>query len=318
MKKLVLSATTALTSMLPLRLRHLMVKSLLEDPVLVRDYGYMYVSGLSRKLNIVQLSAHGQYGTMVSSSNDLSILRKYAETGRWAPDLSERLKRFFAGSGGTYLDIGANIGMTTIPILQHNARLKCYAFEPEPTNYRNLVRNIGENCPGSNVITYQLALHEREEVLPFEIADGNLGDHRLHVETGLPSRQFEVGRKIIEVPCVRLDDLNLEMSGPVFAKIDTQGAEPFVFAGGRNTLGKADVISVEWSPYHMARLGSDPNVILHFLDEHFRFGTIEKTDEKAGEPGESGTIQHITKRLRGTVSKWRDDPFSYVDVIATR
>ncbi|SIT42968.1 Methyltransferase FkbM family [Paraburkholderia ribeironis] len=296
----------------------MIAKSLLEDRVLVRECGYLYLSSLARKLNVVQLSASGQYGTMTSSSNDLNILKKYAETGRWAPELTKRLKLFFADSGGTYLDIGANIGMTTIPIAQHNEHVKCYAFEPEPVNYRNLVRNIAENCPASNVETYKLALHEREDMLPFEIADGNLGDHRLHIETDLPAKQDEVGRKIIEVRCARLDDLPIELTGPVFVKIDTQGAEPFVFAGGRRTLARADAILVEWSPYHMARLGGDPNLVLRFLEEHFNHGQIEQTDAKAGQQGESGPMTEIATHLQSTITKWRDDPFSYVDVVATR
>ena len=318
MKKLILSATGAVTSMLPLRLRHVMAKSLLEDSSLAREYGYLYLSSLSRKLNVVRLSAAGQYGTMVSSSNDLSILRKYAETGRWAPELAEKLKKFFAESGGTYLDIGANIGMTTIPIAQYNQRVKCYAFEPEPVNYRNLQRNIAENCPSSNIETFQLALHEREEVLPFEIADGNLGDHRLHFETSLPAKQNEMGRKIIEVRCVRLDDLPIELAGPIFAKIDTQGAEPYVFAGGSKTLAKADAILVEWSPYHMARLGGDPNVVLQFLEAHFSYGRIEETDAKAGKQGVTEPMATITSRLRMTIGQWRDNPLNYVDIYATR
>ncbi|CAB3741196.1 hypothetical protein LMG27174_06732 [Paraburkholderia rhynchosiae] len=295
-----------------------MVKSLLEDSALVKEYGYIYISSLSRKLNVVQISAMGQYGTMVSSSNDLSVLKTYAQTGRWAPELSERLKAFFPGSGGTYLDIGANIGMTTIPIAQHNDRVKCYAFEPEPVNYRNLLRNIAENCPSCNIETYQLALHEREGVLPFEIADGNLGDHRLHVETNLPAKQNEANREIIEVRCVRLDDLPIQLTGPVFAKIDTQGAEPYVFAGGRKTLAKADAILVEWSPYHMARLGGDPNVVLRFLEDHFSHGQIEETDANAGKQGESGPMKAITTRLQSTITKWRDNPFNYVDIVATK
>ena len=286
--------------------------------MLASEYGFLYLSGLARKLNVVQLSASGQYGVMSSSSNDSIILKKYAQTGYWAPELSERLKAFFPISGGTYLDIGANIGMTTIPIAQHNANVRCHAFEPEPINYRNLVRNVAENCRSSNVATHQLALHEREGVLPFEIASGNLGDHRLHIETDLPAKQDEVGRKIIEVRCVRLDDLSIELDGPVFAKIDTQGAEPFVFAGGTHTLARADAIQVEWSPYHMARLGGDPNVVLRFMEDHFSHGQIEQTDAKAGQQGQSGPIKEITHCLRNTIAEWRDDPFSYVDLVATR
>uniref|UniRef100_E1T8I1 Methyltransferase FkbM family n=1 Tax=Burkholderia sp. (strain CCGE1003) TaxID=640512 RepID=E1T8I1_BURSG len=318
MKKLILHATGAVTSMLPLRLRHVMAKSLLEDSALAREYGYLYLSSLSRKLNVVRLSADGQYGTMVSSSNDLSILRKYAETGRWAPELADKLTKFFGDSGGTYLDIGANIGMTTIPIAQHNERVKCYAFEPEPVNYRNLLRNITENCQSGNIETFQLALHEREEVLPFEIADGNLGDHRLHIETRLPAKQNETGRQIIEVRCMRLDDVPMQLTGPVFVKIDTQGAEPYVIAGGRNTLARADAILIEWSPYHMARLGGDPNIVLQFLEAHFTHGRIEETDAKAGRQGVTESITEVTARLRGTITQWRDNPQNYVDIFATR
>jgi hypothetical protein len=161
-------------------------------------------------------------------------------------------------------------------------------------------------------------LHEREEVLPFEIADGNLGDHRLHIETDLPAKQNEVGRKIIEVRCARLDDLPIQLSGPVFAKVDTQGAEPYVFAGGSKTLAKADAILVEWSPYHMARLGGDPNVVLQFLEEHFPYGKVEETDAKAGKPAETEPMRTIAARLRSTITEWRDDPLNYVDIFATK
>lgn len=101
------------------------------------------------------------------------------------------------------------------------------------------------NCPTSNIETFQLALHEREEVLPFEIADGNLGDRRLHIELNLPAKENEVARKITEVRCARLDGLPIQLAGPVFAKVDTEDAEPYVFAGGSKPLAKVDAILVE-------------------------------------------------------------------------
>jgi FkbM family methyltransferase len=317
MKRLIFAAAGVVTSALPLRVRHVLAKSLLNNPSLVSEHGYAYLCGLARQLNIAQISATGQYGTMISCSNDMSILKAYAETGRWAPELLERVKLFFPDSGGTYLDIGANIGMTVVPILEHNSAVKCYAFEPEPANYRNLLLNIYANCPSSDVHVYPLALHEREGMLPFQIADGNLGAHRLHVETDLPTTLEEGSRRVVEVRCVRLDDLALELRPPVFVKIDTEGAEPFVVAGGMQTLARADAITLEWSPYNMARLGADPTVVLNFLERHFEYGQIEQTDAKAGQPGESGLMRDITARLADTITEWRNRPF-YVDVVATR
>jgi hypothetical protein len=53
------------------------------------------------------------------------------------------------------------------------------------------------------------------------------------------------------------------------AKIDTQGAEPFVIEGGQQTLSQASIIVLEFSPYHITRLGSDPQILFDFFS-HFR------------------------------------------------
>ena len=133
-------------------------------------------------------------------------------------------------------------------------------------------------APNANVKSHQLALFDRKAKLPFEIAEENLGDHRIHIETGLVAKQGEIGRKVIDVCAVPLDDLHLRIKGPLLIKIDTQGAEPFVFSGGKATLSKADLIVVEWSPYHMARVGGDPMVVINFLQREFSFVKIIATD----------------------------------------
>ena len=46
---------------------------------------------------------------------------------------------------GTYLDIGANIGLTTIPIAR-NHRVRCHSFEPDPGLFVHLLENIHRNC----------------------------------------------------------------------------------------------------------------------------------------------------------------------------
>ncbi|MFB9268764.1 FkbM family methyltransferase [Bradyrhizobium erythrophlei] len=294
----------------------MIVKSLLARSDLVETYGFLYVSSLSKPLNIVGLSARGKYGMVSSAPNDLSIFRSYAQSGVWAADLNERLRKFFEGGIGTYLDIGANIGLTVIPIARQCAGVRCFAFEPEPTNYKNLVRNIRENDVVEVVRTHQYALHEVKAVLPFQISDDNLGDHRLHASHDLQDKSGERSRLVIEVPCVRLDDIEVPDARPMFVKIDTQGAEPFVIAGGSATLAKADAIFVEWSPYHMARLKSDPNVVLNFLSAEFRRGELSQADESVALKCEVAPIAEIVDTLRATISAWRDDPSSYLDIVA--
>lgn len=318
MKKLAFATAKAVGNILPTTLQHIMIKGFLGNKRMVDRYGFTYLSLLSDEFNIVALSASGEYGTMSSAPRDVTIFKHYAENGVWASSVNRRLKEFFKSGHGTYLDIGANIGMTVVPLARDAPSVRCHAFEPEPVNYQNLVRNIHENCQGSEIASYQLALHDRDTVLPFSIASDNLGDHRLYVATDLSSKQGEAGRKIIDVPCKRLDDLAIDVQGPTFVKVDTQGAEPHVVTGGAATLAKADTILMEWSPYHMARLKSDPNIVLDFLERSFKFGTIEKTDGELDAAMQRSPMKAVSDRLRGTIEAWRDDPFSYVDIIAEK
>jgi hypothetical protein len=72
------------------------------------------------------------------------LIAEYARTGTFAPAVTEALQSFFAPAGGTYLDIGANIGLMTVPFAC-DKRVHCSAFEPEPVNFdfprRNVVRS---------------------------------------------------------------------------------------------------------------------------------------------------------------------------------
>jgi tRNA1(Val) A37 N6-methylase TrmN6 len=43
------------------------------------------------------------------------------------------------------LDIGANIGLTSVLMAHYCPNGKVYAFEPGPLNYKNLSRNIVDN-----------------------------------------------------------------------------------------------------------------------------------------------------------------------------
>jgi hypothetical protein len=50
---------------------------------------------------------------------------------------------------------------------------------------------------------------------------------------------------------------------PIIVKIDTQGAEPFVWRGGQSLITAADVILTELDPHMIADMGNDP---LEFFD----------------------------------------------------
>jgi hypothetical protein len=85
------------------------------------------------------------------------------------------------------------------------------------------------------------------------------------------------------VNAVRLDDYP-PAAMPFAVKIDCQGAEPAIFAGGNNTLAKADLIVCEFWPWGMHRMGLSAEPILDFVVGNFPFAQVLHHDQSPGVP----------------------------------
>jgi FkbM family methyltransferase len=257
---------------LPLRARRI----ILDD--LARNIGDFKAAGnIAKRVGLTGFIAEGDAGAIRGALDDDAALAKYARDGVWSPRESSLFKTLFAEHGGTYLDIGANIGLTVIPIAQ-NPQVACYAFEPEPTNFHYLSENVFLNCRAGNVTLLNLALFDRNATLPFEIAERHSGDHRISL-IDVEGELNEQGREKISIAAKRLDDVMTDITRPLAAKIDVQGAEPFVLAGGRDTLSQASLLSLEFWPYSMRRMGGDISAVIAFLTGHFQEGSISPGDQ---------------------------------------
>jgi FkbM family methyltransferase len=309
------AAIRILGPLIPDRVWRSMLKAMLENDRILERHGHRYLSQIAGKLNINRVSARGDYGTFSSAPNDEMILRTYAKSGKWAATTNNALTSFFRDGTGTYIDIGANIGLTVIP-LAAVSKVRCYAFEPEPTNFENLKINIAENCPDKKVGAFQLALFDRKSSITFELSPNNLGDHRIRLNGASAGYLHEEKRRVIEVPCVRLDDLDLQIEPPLFVKIDTQGAEPFVVEGGKKILAKADTLLLEWSPYLMKRMGGDALAVIDFLKTNFSSGAIQHEPEAPRGRADFQNIDLICEALRESLVGWPES--KYADVIVRR
>ncbi|MBL6613485.1 MAG: FkbM family methyltransferase [Reyranella sp.] len=287
---------------LPLRARRVILHDL------ANNIGDFEAAGnIARTVGMTGFVAEGDAGAIRGALDDDAGLAKYARDGVWSPRESSLFKRLFAERGGTYLDIGANIGLTVIPIAQ-NPQVACYAFEPEPTNFRFLSENVFLNCRAGNVRLLNFALYDRNATLPFEIAERHSGDHRISL-VDVAGELDEQGRKKISIPAKRLDDVLSDFTRPLAAKIDVQGAEPFVFSGGQKTLSQASLLSLEFWPYSMRRMGGDIGALISFLSEHFQEGSIS-----AGDQDEERTWQPIASIARSLHEFAKTDGRDYLDV----
>jgi FkbM family methyltransferase len=222
----------------------------------------------------------GEYGVFEGSADDEVVHGHYRREGTWSPEIQELLADLLFPEGrGTFLDIGANIGLVSIPLAERR-RVRCVAFEPEPRNFQWLERNIARHELGSLFTTFNLALHSEEARLSFELSASNAGDHRVR-GAALPEEGAE--RTLIEVPAGRLDDLVRieDLPRPIVAKLDTQGAELRVLRGAERSLPHIDHLICEFWPYGLRRMGDSAEELIGLFRD-FAYGAILRLDEVSG------------------------------------
>ena len=271
---------------------------------------YQMLMRLAAEVNVVAFCVRGRYGTLQGSARDASILRTYAETGVWAERTVDLIRNYFKESGGVYVDVGANIGATVIPVAE-NPKVSCLALEPEPATYQHLITNIRANCVHGNVEAKQIAAFSRRGTMSFEVSPTNMGDNRLRMSEKVGTSGEEQWHSI-SVETVPLDEIVPRNDAPLVVKIDTQGAEPHVVEGGKETIARADLVIMEFWPYGMARMGADQKWLLEFFTRHFDFMSIA--------PGEAAPIpvpMPIGQACEA-LATLPIDPTVYVDVIAGR
>ncbi|MGD8570290.1 MAG: FkbM family methyltransferase [Gammaproteobacteria bacterium] len=242
---------------------------------------------VANRLNIKSIGVEGGIGEIYGSIMDKSIIAKYAKTGIWSKRTLELLNNFFKEKVGTYIDIGANIGLTTLPVAM-STNVKCIAFEPDPKNFRYLEQNILNVCPTKSIESYNVAISDKSGIVTFELSPHNLGDHRLRLESKV-NLLGEDKWKTINVQAKRLDDFNFDIKSPLAIKIDVQGAEPLVIAGGNKILESANLIILEFSPYWMNRMGTNPAVVIDFVS-NFPKATIAQGELENFEEFSTGKI----------------------------
>ncbi len=248
----------------------------------------------ARALGIRSFEATGAAGSFFGPIYDQAIIRTYLETGSWSPNVVDLFARFFAGRGGTMYDVGANVGLISVP-LAANPQLRVVAFEPDPHNAMLLRANIA--AAGVNVEVVHAAVANEPGFLKFARSKYNGGDHRLSADGE------------ISVPTVRRADF-VPAPVPFAVKIDTQGAEPLIVQGGAKVLAGAGLIVCEFWPWGMRRYGLTSEPILAFAENHFKRGFILRQDQPAREPMPIGDV---LATLRSTTLS--DGEYDVVDLV---
>lgn len=140
--------------------------------------------------------------------------------------------------GDSFIDVGANNGYYTLlasSLVGGAGRV--WAFEPNPSSFGRLQRNITKNAL-SNVSAEMIGLWDSP----------GRGHLRVSLtDDGLSSLVTGDGKQV-EVPLKRLDDV-YSGNGRVIVKIDVEGSELHVLLGMNRILNQSESVSlvVEWN-----------------------------------------------------------------------
>lgn len=151
-------------------------------------------------------------------------------------------------------DCGANLGMATLYFKWLYPRARIEAFEPDPTTFAVLKRNVTQNrLP--NVVTHNCALWSDDGEIEFFVDRTTPGSLLMSTDGS------RLEGEAIKVPGRRLSDF---VSGPIdFLKLDVEGAEHRVLCDLLSS-GKAQFVKQMVIEYHH-HIGNERSCLADFL-----------------------------------------------------
>lgn len=169
---------------------------------------------------------------------------------------------------GVMIDIGANIGTTSIPRLLLGEVERVYGAEPELANIACLRRTVVDNHLEGRIVADRVAIGDADGEAHLRVGP-RMGGHRL---VASPSTT----RKAVRVPCLTLDTwigrLGLDLDRVTYVKCDTQGWEGHVLAGASHLLRRKHVVwEMEICPGLLLAAGTELDDLCRVLAGEFRW-----------------------------------------------
>jgi FkbM family methyltransferase len=209
----------------------------------------------------------------------------FAQLGRYSEHIGNFiLEEIKKTPNPVVLDLGANIGLTSLFIANSHPEVSLVALEPSPETILFLLQNT-HNTP--NIRTLPLAVGAANSTVRFASSRTSASGSFCLKETApqLPGICIE-GE--ISIPCLTLDHIvhALQITSIAIIKVDVEGSEENVLLGARKILESLDPIWViEFNPWVITNIrNKSPEAFLRYLLALFGF------------------VESLSRRSRGEVS----------------
>lgn len=174
-------------------------------------------------------------------------------------------------SGRDLVDIGANIGTTTIPAIKRFGASHVWAFEPALDNLALLRANMAANEVCDKVTIFPIGLSDTARQGQLELSARSSGDHRIIV-TREDGYFNEPARPHVQVSLRTFDDVadeaHIDIDRLALVWIDAQGHEANILAGAQQLLRSSVSLVLEYWPYGLMR-SSGLELLNQLVTQHY-------------------------------------------------
>lgn len=164
---------------------------------------------------------------------------------------SELVYGFFSGDNYLLIDIGLNIGISSLYFNSIPQIKKIYAFEPVYATYNKCLRNLKLNN-NTSILTHNFGLgnEDKKEYFTYsETFKGSIGKNELSTYKKNASTNLETVEVQIKEASVIIDKIIQSNPGlKVFVKMDCEGAETEIISNlvSKGIINSIDLLILEW------------------------------------------------------------------------
>jgi FkbM family methyltransferase len=212
--------------------------------------------------------------TFLLSTRDQVISRQVYKSGEFDfGKFAKALEILGISTVRLLVDVGANVGVTSIPAIRRGLAEYALAIEAEPFNFWLLEINARLNSVQDRMeCLWAAAARTGNGELVLELSGANLGDHRIAVAASPRSTHVDT----VAVPTIQLDEVHGPLGRGDVIWMDVQGYEVEVLRGATQALSSGAALVMEYWPYGLHERGDLESVgeLLGSFDFFFDLGEV--------------------------------------------
>lgn len=166
---------------------------------------------------------------------------------------------------GWYFDVGANIGLMSVPVLRSRADVTVVSFEPSPNSTDCLYKTWEQSPWRGRWHVIAKAVGDRTGNTSYNLSNSRFGGY-----DGVEHTRRVDSVRSVTVPLTTLDEEWSILGCPLVSciKLDVEGSEIRALLGSRRLIaGMRPWIFLEWYSENFSCLGHEASDLLHLADE---------------------------------------------------